>query len=281
MVAVAIVLTLGRFYIRWRSSGLGWDDLFNGLALLCLIGFAADPDASDPTTPALWETVLASDLLIWAILWLVKASFLALCWTIFKVSPSFRKAWWIVTVYTFVTFWPCFLAVLWQCGDPLKYNDPQTCLAFQNTQYDYVSLAMTTAFHLSTELFILALSLAFIGRLQMARAQKLSAASVFCIVILTITMGFLRNLSTLYGDFALNNFTYIDLFTSVLEPSVAVIVCALPPYMVLISKFQKRNKALAGAQRNAANRDMEALRGRNRREPLTTLDSIAELERGH
>lgn len=130
--AVATIATFGRLYIRYHQfKTFQADDIFNFLALLALIGLAAWEDICNRADPndldLLLKLELAVDMLLWAILYLVKASFLALMWSIFKVSAGFRKAWWVVTIYTFITFWPIFLSELWQCGGPSTYDDAQAC----------------------------------------------------------------------------------------------------------------------------------------------------------
>lgn len=64
---------------------------------------------------------------MWTTLYLVKASFLALIWSIFKVSPRFQVAWWIIAIYTFLTFWVVLLSLLWQCGSPSLYDSAEVC----------------------------------------------------------------------------------------------------------------------------------------------------------
>ena len=289
MVAVAIVLTGGRLYLRWRSSASSWDDAFNVLALLCLIGYYALPfEGNDTMDPSFLKEQVASEMLLWAVLWCVKASFLALCWNIFKVSPTFRKIWWLVTVYTFLTFWPLFLSNFWQCGPPSEYANATVCLAFTATAEGKTTnitiWIMNIVFHLSTELLILALPLSFISQLRMSKTQKINAAAVFCVTILTIGIGTLRNVALcIYLVSDAKYWIKISDIASVFEPTVAVVVCSLPPYKALLHKFQKRGLDLTGPlkQNVAAQADgLEADPGaKNGRRGRVVLDSITELER--
>ena len=137
--------TFGRLLLRFtKTKKLVWDDIFNLAALVALIGFVATyqaffpkdyehelytlglsdtaPVSEDPTFEI--KLSLANIILFWMVIFLVKASFLALYWSLSKVSSSFRKAWWAVVTYTFVTFWVIFLASLWICGSPKDAVNP-------------------------------------------------------------------------------------------------------------------------------------------------------------
>lgn len=267
---------------------MGWDDLFNGLALVCLISYTAVPAEPEANAnPAFWKAEMASTLLMWTGLWLIKATFLALCWSIFYISASFRKAWWTATTYTFLTYWPIFSLALWQCGDPSQYADPFTCYT-HDTSNTGIALsvaenAVALSLHLSTELLILALPLTFIWRLHMSRASKLSAAAVFSITIFAIAVGLLRNLATLFAYLGIefDSSDYIGDITAVVEPAVAVIVCALPPYKVLLSRIRERKASGAGLRASAAPMEIAVPREGRSCQAFRTVDSITELERSH
>ena len=184
----------------------------------------------------------AKGLLLWMILYLVKAAFLALSWAIFKVSPSFRKAWWIVTTYTFLTFWPVFLKQLWSCGPPSDYADLVACDNFHNPRQWVELAAMCAALHGSSELAILALPLIYIRKLNMSKSQKVSAGGMFAVAIINIVMGFMRNFGVMcyYLGFNKHGSNDLQYIMTIYEPTLAVIVCALPPYQAVLSKFQKQ-----------------------------------------
>lgn len=140
-----ILITFGRFYIRWRYiRKLQWDDVLNAAALVALIAFIATYQVYLPTeynaelyglglsdvAPTEKDIIfslkmnLANVMLFWIVIYLVKASFLALYWTLFRVSPGFRKAWWAVAIYTCISFCAIFVATLWQCNNPKSVFDP-------------------------------------------------------------------------------------------------------------------------------------------------------------
>ena len=179
-VVVPTVVVLGRFYLRWRYSRLGWDDFFNGLALICLIadnGATQIGIATEDISLGLKLNV-AFYLLLWTTLYLVKASFMALYWSIFNVSSKFRKAWWTVAFFTLSTFIPIFILEFWQCGDPADYANPTVCENYSGS-YNISILIVDIVLHTCSDVLLVALPLVFIRNLHMTTAKKLSVAAVF------------------------------------------------------------------------------------------------------
>lgn len=70
--------------------------------------------------------VVPSEILFWVVLYLVKFTFLLLYRQIFGVNKQFKKYWWAVFAYTFITFWAAFLTVFWTCGTPSKLFNLRT-----------------------------------------------------------------------------------------------------------------------------------------------------------
>ena len=224
----------------------------------------------------------AEGLLLWMILYLVKAAFLALSWAIFKVSATFRRAWWIVTTYTFLTFWPVFLKAFWSCGRPSDYADPVACDNFYNPRQWVELAAMCAALHGSSELAILALPLIYIRKLNMSKSQKVSAGGVFAVAIINIAMGFMRNFGVMcyYLGFNKHGSNDMQYVMELYEPTLAVIVCALPPYQAVLSKFQKQRVTPHELAREVGKADTAAPRISTSVFIFETYDSTTALERG-
>lgn len=255
--SIATVATAGRFYLRLRCSRLRQlklDDLFNGLALACFITFCAAAQVYLVTEDAArqYQLSLALYLLLWSILYLVKASFLALHWYIFSVSVTFRRAWFVVAAYTFLSFWPVVILAAWQCGNPVLYDNPGVCDQYQMLGSGFVitAPAVDLALHISSDILILALPLVFIRKLQMSSVQKLSVAGVLVIAIVDILTGLLRNLAVLsyYLDLNVDVSSDLILFFQTFEPGLAVIVCAMPVYRVLLPTASARRISPMGLQ---------------------------------
>lgn len=130
LCAIATIVTCGRFCLRARNHGFRLDDAFSLLALISLIAYFTVLQffwQSFDLTVYL-KTEVAHTMLLWTTLYLVKASFLNLCWSNLNASAEFRRAWWLLTIWIFLSFWPLFLSELWHCGSPSNYADPQSCL---------------------------------------------------------------------------------------------------------------------------------------------------------
>ena len=201
-----------------------------------------------------FELELASNMLMWTTLYLVKATFLALTWNIFEISAGFRKAWWAVTVYTFLTFWPDVLSELWACGSPADYASPQACVSANvELEVQRTPIYFRFALHLSTECFILVLPIAEIRKMHMPLAKKISVAAVFALIVIDIIAGIVRSVVTM---FAANGTSVTDIayevatICSVIEPAIAVLVCSLPPYRALVFKFRFRKNGDLEPQHN-------------------------------
>lgn len=185
------------------------------------------------------------DMLLWATLYLVKASFLALIWHVFNVSAGFRKAWWIVTIYTFVTFWIIFLSELWQCGDPSTYDDPQACDYAYFIQTQGPITITRFVLHISSDLFIIVLPLIPIRKLNMPMSRKIGVAAIFMIIIIDTAISITRNVGVVLAAYGSPTDTSgsVDLVCQVVEPALAVLVCSLPAYKTLVLKFRSRRSS--------------------------------------
>lgn len=139
LTALDILLTAGRFLMRWRMlKRIRIDDIFNGLALLFLLVFMATWQQYVPAQyheqeyaagvredPPLHYNPIAvlkidsANLIVyWCTIYAVKASFLALYWEIFEVSKRFRIAWSALAIYIGLSFAVSFLSFFWHCGSP-------------------------------------------------------------------------------------------------------------------------------------------------------------------
>lgn len=130
----------GRYAIRGLTrTGFLWDDLTHLLALLSMIAEVAlfqtlfrdgyyitaierqliPPPSMQAYVDLFIRFRRRSDgiaLLFFTSTWLVKLTFLLLYRVIFDIDRNFRKAWWGVLVFVFVTYWVTVAGVLTQCG---------------------------------------------------------------------------------------------------------------------------------------------------------------------
>lgn len=135
---IALLFTLGRFIIHYRNrKRLGWDDILNGIAAIFMLAFIGTwqsfvpaeyqaqlysmglSDAKPVVHKELFQRFnLANAILFWCCIYSVKASFLALYWSIFEVSSGFRIAWVLSSIYIGASFVATILVRIWVCGHP-------------------------------------------------------------------------------------------------------------------------------------------------------------------
>ena len=93
---------------------------------------------------------------------------------------------------------------------------------------------------------MIALPAISIRKLQMSITSKISVAGVFAIAIVDTILGTIRLAALLYNALRIGHVdsiltgTYLTL--SILEPGLAVIVCTLPVYKLLLPPFRRRRR---------------------------------------
>ena len=260
--SVTSAIVAGRLYIHWRySTRRRSDHILNILAYLSLVPVLAIAQVEFFKLGVGVQDLhlsIPGNVLVWTTLYFVKASFMALYWTIFKVSPGFRIIWWITAVYTFLTFLAIILSYFWQCGNPLKVADPETCATAlsDGTMQRWVvgAAAVSLSLHISSECLILGLPAIMVWNLNMPSDKKMGIAGVCAVTIIDIILGVIRNAAALTQGLEPNNETtvYIANVLSICEPCIAVIVCAMPAYRVLLPSSRKRNHREEVLLRNVA-----------------------------
>lgn len=83
-----------------------------------LWGAKEAPMPSKETLERFFRLEFAFQFFAWLVLYAVKFTFLILFRHIFGINKVFVRWWWVVFVYTWLTFWACFLEILWLCGSP-------------------------------------------------------------------------------------------------------------------------------------------------------------------
>jgi glucan phosphoethanolaminetransferase (alkaline phosphatase superfamily) len=59
-------------------------------------------------------------ILFWTVLWSVKAAFLALYWRLFRDLPWYRRAWYVLAVFTFLVYGGCVVTLALSCGPDIR-----------------------------------------------------------------------------------------------------------------------------------------------------------------
>ncbi|KAL8728534.1 MAG: hypothetical protein Q9166_005356 [cf. Caloplaca sp. 2 TL-2023] len=241
LTSVAIVLSIGRFTIRYATAGrFHLDDASHLLSLLLLIGLASAytsgfpysvrisrinrkeeraPPLTDPFYRKYLQLRLVITLLVFMVLWSVKATFLIFYRLLFDVSNTFNRMWWAAVALVFATFWVCIGSTLTLCGSASDLNDR---IPFTPAEY----------LHLP----VLILPLFMIYGLQLRTSQKIVLTGIFSLGLLVAIVDILRTVESLRAG----TFSGVALWSS-LEVTIAVIVASLPLYRVLITRKGRRS----------------------------------------
>lgn len=151
LTTIAILLSIGRLIIRYvTASRFYWDDFSHLLSLIFLISLAGTYTAGFPYSARIarigakkekappphdhfyreyLELRLAVTLLVFFVLWTVKATFLIFYRLLFEVSRGFIRLWWAAVAFTFASFWVCIGTTFTLCGaasDLFDFSMPQS-----------------------------------------------------------------------------------------------------------------------------------------------------------
>ncbi|KAL9008662.1 MAG: hypothetical protein Q9173_006234 [Seirophora scorigena] len=245
LTAVGILLSTGRFAIRYASAGrFHLDDASHLLSVLLLIGLAAAythgfpysariasigrkeeeaPPLTDPFYHHYLQLRLVVTLLVFMVLWSVKATFLIFYRLLFDVSQTFFRLWCVAVALTFATFWVIDVC-LGECSSAKALHDIRTT-------YKY-----WCALNVGTDLIVMALPLYMISSLQLRPTQKAILGGVFSLGLVVPIVDILRTVESLESG----TFSGVALWSS-LEVTVAVIVASLPLYRVLLTPKGRSN----------------------------------------
>ncbi|KAL8860979.1 MAG: hypothetical protein Q9178_002492 [Gyalolechia marmorata] len=275
LTAVAIVLSIGRFIIRYVTAGrFHLDDASHLLSLLFLIGLAAAytsgfpysvriarisrkeetaPPLADPFYHTYLQHRLVVTLLVFMVLWSVKVTFLIFYRLLFDVSKAFLRMWWAAVALVFATFWVCIGSTLTLCGSASDLYDfgmrlppslpwfirsllAEKCSSPERLHDIRATYKYWCALNVGTDLIVLILPLFMIYGLQLRTTQKVVLAGIFSLGLLIVAVDILRTVQSLRSG----TFSGVALWSS-LEVTVAVIVSSLPLYRVLITRKGRRS----------------------------------------
>ncbi|KAL8703394.1 MAG: hypothetical protein Q9201_003423 [Fulgogasparrea decipioides] len=278
LTAVAILLSVGRFAIRYATAArFYWDDASHLLSVLLLVGLASAyttgfpysariariglklekaPPLTDPFYHKYLQLRLTVTLLVFMVLWSVKATFLIFYRLLFDVSRTFVRFWWAAVALTFATFWVCIGSTFTLCGSASDLYNFSTRLSSLSVK-TFIHLLTPSlekcsspkalhdiratykywcAMNVSTDLVVMILPLFMIYDLQLQNSQKVVLAGVFSLGFVVAAVDILRTVQSLNNG----TFSGVALWSS-LEVTIAVIVGSLPLYRVLITSKARRS----------------------------------------
>lgn len=186
----------------------------------------------------------------WTTLWCVKASFLAFFYTLFEGLPNFRRAWWCIVVFTFLTYVSCWVASANNCHPPKNYFIFGACNKPIDTRATMITIIFSTCCDILIDLMIMAMPLMLLWKVQINTRQKLGLAGVFSLGTVIIIFSIIRAVQV---TTTARNDTFLLAFWGVLEITVAVIVGCLPPFKALLSRGGSSRGTGTGGYYNETN----------------------------
>ncbi|KAL8823496.1 MAG: hypothetical protein Q9191_005801 [Dirinaria sp. TL-2023a] len=256
--AVGILLSTGRFAIRYATaSRFYWDDASHLLSVLLLIGLAATyttgfpysariakisaheekaPPLTDPFYRKYLQLRLVVTLLVFMVLWSVKATFLIFYRLLFDVSEAFIRVWWAAVALTFATFWVCIGSTFTLCGSASDLYNFEKCSSPKALHDIRATYKYWCALNVTTDLVVMILPLFMLHGLQLGAFQKITLAGAFSLGFVVAIFDILRTVESLQSG----TFSGVALWSS-LEVTIAVIVGSLPLYRALITSKGRRS----------------------------------------
>ncbi|TGO14303.1 hypothetical protein BTUL_0055g00530 [Botrytis tulipae] len=219
LFSISTVLTFGRFCIRGqKGKSLHLDDVFNALALGSLLAFAITYQVYLPIqynyqlyALGLGGYLPSNDQLIYAQnMGIVNIVFF----------------WRSQSNYTAISFLATFFAIFWSCKTPSQLEDLEAC----NTISEELIIGLETLWCvLNTvgDILTMTLPLGMLRAMHMPTSRKLGVAAIAGLVIIDILFDVLRTIYTV-GSYT-STFPNGNAVWALCEPTIAVMVCALPP----------------------------------------------------
>lgn len=245
LTAFATILTVGRYAIRWKVRHRFYADDYahlNALVWLYIMTAIIQtmfPSATlvvlgpknVPPPPAAFvafrKLQTAMNIAFYISQWSVKFSFLFFYRELFWVSDRFRKSWWIISIYVFLTFWAVFAGMLTLCGSAADISNTVQCNQHKHHQFN--SRIYMTFMNLSTDFAVMILPLFMLPQLRIDISQKLGLAFIFMICFVTIGLELLRIIQSIHPGIMAAHVLY-----GVLTANLTVIISCIPTYRSLL-----------------------------------------------
>ncbi|KAK3292019.1 uncharacterized protein B0H64DRAFT_446023 [Chaetomium fimeti] len=184
-------------------------------------------------------------ILFWTVLWSVKAAFLALYWRLFRDLTWYRRAWFVLAVFTLLAYGGCVTTLLLSCGpDVRNFFAFNKCAGPQNVWSSNFSVYFSTAVDVFTDVCIMAMPLRLIYNVKVSLKQKVGLVCVFSLGFVMIVFAIIRaNQSLAQQGFV--NLTLLMTW-STLAASISVLVGTLPALKVLITTTVRASENRSG-----------------------------------
>jgi hypothetical protein len=91
-------------------------------------------------------------ILFWTVLWCVKAGFLALYFKLFRELPFYRRAWYILAIFTFLAYGGCLITLCTSCGHISNFFKFNQCGKPRDVWASNLSVYYSTVIDVFTDL---------------------------------------------------------------------------------------------------------------------------------
>ena len=166
-------------------------------------------------------------ILFWTVLWSVKAAFLALYWRLFRDLPWYRRAWFVLAVFTFLAYGGCVTTLALSCGpDVRNFFAFNKCAGAKNVWSSNFSVYFSTAVDVLTDVCIMAMPLRLIYNVKVSLKQKIGLVGVFSLGFVMIVFSIIRANQTLVSS------GFVNLTLLMIWSSLAASICESPPVLI-------------------------------------------------
>ncbi|TID24074.1 putative agmatinase 1 [Venturia nashicola] len=169
----------------------------------------------------------AQTFIYWTCLWSVKASLLAFFKRLTTNLKGHVIAWWVIIAITALGYIVSVVSYPVSCAS----FDPLGCTSQRNATLALVSLRLSTAADILTDVLIIGLPMSLAMRARLTRRSRLAIIGVFFLGMFVVLFSVVRILVTNTNNTRPEP-SWLALW-SVVECSVACIVCNLAPFKVL------------------------------------------------
>ncbi|KAK3316869.1 hypothetical protein B0H66DRAFT_306861 [Apodospora peruviana] len=184
-------------------------------------------------------------ILFWTVLWCVKAAFLALYHKLFRDLPIYRRLWYVLATFTFLTYGGCVVSLSVSCGDIRNFFKFAQCARPENIFASNASVYYSTVIDVFTDLCIMAMPIGLIYNVKISAKQKAGLVAVFGLCFVMIAFAIIRAKQVLVPQFFVN-LTMLMVW-STLAASVSVIVGSLPALKILLANRASAKRTRYGS----------------------------------
>ncbi|EFX00399.1 hypothetical protein CMQ_7401 [Grosmannia clavigera kw1407] len=170
----------------------------------------------------------------WLTLWAVKWSLLFLFRMLTDRLPIYNRVWWVVIVFSVLTFIGCAVSNFTACSSMHAWFDALACQTPRDARAKAISLWFSLGADLATDLLIMLIPVRVLWTLKISTVEKFSAAFVFGVGILTMITAIIRSVSLVSSTSAGQVSTTWLMMWAAIEGAVAIVVGCLPSFAIII-----------------------------------------------